>query len=163
MTNPKDSAARTKVGPHNTIGVVMEDLPEAERRALEKELEEEMAEARRRKLACFQKTRTEVIKKTVPAIMTTATATHTVIPNLTPEELVKFIDIAVACKYGNDLTNFTRTITEEVHSTLDTFKTDLKTRCLHKLDRLCNRFMVSHGVNNRILNLAHLTRVAHLH
>jgi hypothetical protein len=58
--------------------------------------------------------------------MTTATATHTVIPNLTPEELVKFIDIAVACKYGNDLTNFTHTITEEVHSTLDTFKTDLQ-------------------------------------
>jgi hypothetical protein len=29
-----------------------------ERRALKKELEEEMAEARRRKLACFQKTRT---------------------------------------------------------------------------------------------------------
>jgi hypothetical protein len=36
----------------------MEDLSEAERRALEKELETEKAEARRRKLACFQKTRT---------------------------------------------------------------------------------------------------------
>jgi hypothetical protein len=34
------------------IRVAMEDLPEAERRALEKELEEEMAEARRRKLTC---------------------------------------------------------------------------------------------------------------
>jgi hypothetical protein len=55
MMNLKDSVARTEVGPHNTIGVVMEDLPEAERRALEKVLEEEMAEARR-KLACFQKT-----------------------------------------------------------------------------------------------------------
>jgi hypothetical protein len=58
MMNPKDSAARTKVGPHNMIRVAMEDLPEAERRALEKELEEEMPEARRRKLACFQKTST---------------------------------------------------------------------------------------------------------
>jgi hypothetical protein len=56
MMNPKDSAARTEVGPHNTIRVAMDDLPEAERRALEKELEEEMAAARRRKLACFQKT-----------------------------------------------------------------------------------------------------------
>jgi hypothetical protein len=56
MTNLKDSAARTEVGPHNTIVVVMEVLPEAERRALEKELEEEVAEERRRKLACFQKT-----------------------------------------------------------------------------------------------------------
>jgi hypothetical protein len=55
MMNPKDSAARTEVGPHKTIGMAMEDLPEAKRRELEKELEEEMAEARRKKLACFQK------------------------------------------------------------------------------------------------------------
>jgi hypothetical protein len=53
--NPKESGAWTEVRPHNTIGVAMDDLPEAERRALEKELEEEMTEARRRKLACFQK------------------------------------------------------------------------------------------------------------
>jgi hypothetical protein len=58
MTNPKDSAARTEVGTHNTIGVAMEDLPEAERRMLKKELEEEMAMVRMRKLACFQKTHT---------------------------------------------------------------------------------------------------------
>jgi hypothetical protein len=126
MMNPKESGAQTEVGPHNTIGVAMEDLPEAERRALEKELEEEMAEARRRKLACFQKTCMGVIKKTLLAITTMATATSTVTPNLTPEELVKFMDVAVASKYGSDLTNFTRTITEEVHSTLDTFKTDLQ-------------------------------------
>jgi hypothetical protein len=36
------------------------------------------------------------------------------------------MDIAVASNYGNDLMNFTRTITEEVRSTLDTFKTDLQ-------------------------------------
>jgi hypothetical protein len=104
----------------------MEDLPEAERRALDKELEEEMAEARRRKLACFQKTRMGVIKKTIQAITTTATTTSMVTPNLTPEELVKFMDIAVASKYGNDLTNFSHTIIEEVRSTLDTFKIDLQ-------------------------------------
>jgi hypothetical protein len=40
------------------IRVPMEDLPEAERRALKKEVQEEMAEARRRTQACFQKTRT---------------------------------------------------------------------------------------------------------
>jgi uncharacterized alkaline shock family protein YloU len=39
--------------------------------------------------------------------------------------LVKFMDVAVASKYGNNLMNFTRSITEEVCSTLDTFKTDL--------------------------------------
>jgi hypothetical protein len=85
MTNPKDSAARTEVGPHNTIGLAMEELLEAKRRALKKELKEEMAEARKRKLACFQITRTGVIKKTIPAITTMATATPTVTPNLTPE------------------------------------------------------------------------------
>jgi hypothetical protein len=75
--NLKESDARAKVGPQNTIGVAMEDLPEAEWRTLEKELEEEMDEVRRRKLACFQKTRTRVIKKTILAITTTATATST--------------------------------------------------------------------------------------
>jgi hypothetical protein len=104
----------------------MEDLPEAERTALEKEPEEEMVEARRRKLACFQKTYTGVIKKIVLAVMTMETATPMVTPNLTPKELVKFMDVAVASKYGNDLMNFTHTITEEVRSTLDTFKTDLQ-------------------------------------
>jgi hypothetical protein len=85
-----------------------------------------LQEARRRKLACFQKTRTGVIKKTVPAITTTATTTPMITPNLTPEELVKFMDVAVASKYGNDFMNFTRAITEEVRSTLDTFKADLQ-------------------------------------
>jgi hypothetical protein len=125
MTNPKESAAQTEVGPHNTIGMAMEDLPKAERRALEKELEEQMAEARRRKLACFQKTRMGVIKKTIVAITTMATAITTVSTNLTPEELVKFMDVAVASKYVYDPTNITRTITE-VRSTLHTFKTDLQ-------------------------------------
>jgi hypothetical protein len=126
MMNPKESGARTEVGPHNTIDVAMEDLPEAERRVLEKELKEEMAEARRRKLACFQKTHTGVMKKIVPTITTMATGISTLRPNLNPKELVKFMDVAIASKYGIDLTNFTRTITEEVCSTLDTFKTDLQ-------------------------------------
>jgi alpha-ketoglutarate-dependent taurine dioxygenase len=43
MTNPRESGGWTDVGPHNTIGVAMEDLPEAERKALQKELEEEGA------------------------------------------------------------------------------------------------------------------------
>jgi hypothetical protein len=105
MTNPKDSAARIEVGPHNTIGVAMEDLPEVER-VLKKELEEEMAEARRRKLACFQKARTRVIMKTISAITTMTTATPTINLNLTPKELVKFVDVAAASKYGNDLITY---------------------------------------------------------
>jgi hypothetical protein len=71
-----------------------------------------------------------VIKKTVSAITTMATATSTVTPNLTTEELVKFMDVAVASKYGNDLINFTRTIIKEVRSTLDTFKIDVQNTLL---------------------------------
>jgi hypothetical protein len=74
------------------IGVALEDQPEVERRVLKKELEEVMAEARRKKLICFQKTCTGVIKKTVPAVKTMATATSMVTPKVTPEELVKFMD-----------------------------------------------------------------------
>jgi hypothetical protein len=64
MMTSKDGLARTKIEQHNTISVVMEDLPEAERAALEKELQEELAAAWSRKLTCFQKTRTGVINKT---------------------------------------------------------------------------------------------------
>jgi hypothetical protein len=53
LMNLKDGGARTEVGPHNTIAVAMEVLPKAEKIALEKELDEDMAAARRRKLACF--------------------------------------------------------------------------------------------------------------
>jgi hypothetical protein len=126
MTNRKESGAWTEVGHHNMIGVATEDLPEAERRVLEKELEEEMNEVRRRKLACLQKPCTGVIKKTIPAVTTTSTVMSMVTPNLIPEELVKCMDITVASKYGNDLMNFTHTIIEEVRSTLDTFKTNLQ-------------------------------------
>jgi hypothetical protein len=64
MMTSKDGPARAKIEQHNTIGVAMEDLPEAERVTLEKELQEEIAAARRWKLTCFQKTHTKVIKKT---------------------------------------------------------------------------------------------------
>jgi hypothetical protein len=53
MTSPNEGGARTEVGPHNTTTVAVEDLPEAEKIALEKELKEEMAAASRRKLVCF--------------------------------------------------------------------------------------------------------------
>jgi hypothetical protein len=49
-----------------------------------------------------------------------------VTPKMTPKELVKFMDIAVASKYGNNLSNLTRDITNDVHSMLESFKTDLQ-------------------------------------
>jgi hypothetical protein len=69
-----------------------------------------------------------VIKKTAPTVKTTATTAtaSTVTPNMTPEELVKFMDVAVASKYGNDLSNFTRVNTDDVRNTLESFKTNLQ-------------------------------------
>jgi hypothetical protein len=127
MMTSKDGSAHMEIGQHNTIEVAMEDLPEAERAALKKVVQEEMAAARR-KLTCFQKTCTEVIKKTAPTVTTivTTATTSTVTHNMTPKELVKFMDVAVASKYSNDLSNLMRVITDDVHSMLESFKTDLQ-------------------------------------
>jgi uncharacterized alkaline shock family protein YloU len=57
---------------------------------------------------------------------TTTVAASMVTPNMTPEELVKFIDVAVSSKYGNDLSNLMRVITDDVRSTLESCKTDLQ-------------------------------------
>jgi hypothetical protein len=53
MMTSKDGPAHTEIGHRNMISVAMEDLPKAERAALDKELQEEMVAARRRKLTCF--------------------------------------------------------------------------------------------------------------
>jgi hypothetical protein len=54
----KASIATDVVGVHakNAINIAMEDLSKEDRKGIVKELEEEMAERRRYKLACFQKT-----------------------------------------------------------------------------------------------------------
>jgi hypothetical protein len=133
MTNPKESGARTEVGPHNMIVAAMEDLPEAERGGAREGTRGGDGRGEEEEARVFPKNRHGVIKKTVLAITTTATTTSMVTPNLTPEELVKFMDVAVASKYENDLKNFTCTITKEVHSILDTFKTDLQNTLLRQI------------------------------
>jgi hypothetical protein len=69
MVDPKEARVsatvdNVSVRVKNTINVAMEDLSEDDRKAVEQELEREMAELWRRKLACFQKTHSGVIKKT---------------------------------------------------------------------------------------------------
>jgi hypothetical protein len=49
-TTPTDGAG---VDARSLINVAMEDLTEEDRRVVERELEEEMAERRHKKLACF--------------------------------------------------------------------------------------------------------------
>jgi hypothetical protein len=80
-----------------------------------------MVELRRRKLTCFQKTCNGVIKKTD----TTAASTPKVDSSLNPEDLAQLFDMSVASEYVTELTHFMRVISENMHSTLETFKTDL--------------------------------------
>jgi hypothetical protein len=157
MMASKDGTARIEIGQHNTINVAMEDLPEAERATLEMELREEMAVARRRKLACFQKTCTRVIKKTAPTVRTTATTamTSTVTPNMTPKEIVKFMDVVVASKYGYNLSNFTHVITDDVRNTLESFKTDLQNTLPRQIRSAVQQ--VQGEAQGKQLDLAHST------
>jgi hypothetical protein len=70
------------------------------RKEVERQLEEEMAELRRRKLTCFQKTLNGVIRKADTVAATSAKVNSP----LTPEDLVHMVDVSVASKYGADLT-----------------------------------------------------------
>jgi ADP-ribose pyrophosphatase YjhB (NUDIX family) len=81
----------------------MEDLDEACRKELERELREAMVEARRQKLVCFQKMRNRVIKKadTVAASGTKVDASPS------PEDLVQLVYVSITSKYRADLTQFT--------------------------------------------------------
>jgi hypothetical protein len=108
MADPKGVKATTPadgvgVDACNMISVAMEDLTEEDRRAMECELEEEMAERRCKKLACFQKTRHSIVKKADMA----ATSSTTVNYLLSPEDFVQLVDVTVASKYKADLTQFT--------------------------------------------------------
>jgi hypothetical protein len=44
---------------------------------------------------------------------------------LSPEDFIQLVDVSVASMYGADLTQLTRVIVEDMHSTLDTFKQDM--------------------------------------
>jgi hypothetical protein len=105
MADPKGGKAITAtdnidVQAKNAINVAMEDLAEVDRREIEWELEEELAEIWRRKLACFQKSCNDIIKKAD----TTMTSSTKVNAQLSPEDLVHMVDMSVVSKYGADLT-----------------------------------------------------------
>jgi hypothetical protein len=104
------------------IDIAIEDLAEEDRRATEQELEEEMAERHRRKLACFLKMRHNIVKKADTAA---ASSTKVNSSSLNPEDLIQSVDVSVRSKYGTDLTQFMRVVAEDMRNMLETFKTDL--------------------------------------
>jgi hypothetical protein len=80
-----------------------------------------MVELRRRKLACFKKTRNGIMKK---VDTTTTPGTKVNSSSLCPEDLVQLVDISVVSKYRANLTQFTCVVAEDMRSTLDAFKQD---------------------------------------
>ena len=113
-TDPKDGS---DLNPDNIIAVTLEDLPSDERQKLEQELEEERVEKLKQKLAGFQRTRNSVIQKV-------ATPSHPagVSKTACTEEIAHLIDASVASKYGKQMTDMARTITESVVSKFDEFR-----------------------------------------
>jgi hypothetical protein len=109
----------------NVIGVEMDDLSKKDREELEKELqremEEVMAERRKKKLACFQKTRNGVVKKG-----DTLKASTLVNSPFTLEELVHMLDVSVNNKYGVDLEVITRTLIESVWGSVESLRLEFK-------------------------------------
>jgi hypothetical protein len=99
----------------------MENLADEDRKEVERELEEEMVEIQRRKLACFTKMLNDIIKKSDIAAMSGSK----VKAQLSPEDLVYMVVVSVANKYGADLMQFTPVVAEDMCSTLDAFKQDL--------------------------------------
>jgi hypothetical protein len=84
-------------------------------------MEEVMAERRKKKLACFQKTRSSMVKKG-----DTMKASMPVNSPFTLEELVHMIDVTVNSKYGADLEVITRTLTESVWGSVKSLRLEFK-------------------------------------
>jgi hypothetical protein len=106
------------------IKVEMGDLSEKDQEIewdLQHELEEVMVERRKKKLACFQKTRGRVIKKG-----DTMKASILVNSPFTLEELVHMIDVSINSKYGADLEGLTRTLTISMWGSVQSLRLEFK-------------------------------------
>jgi hypothetical protein len=80
-----------------------------------------MAERKRKKLACFQKTRSAVVKKG-----DTAKASLLINSPFTLKELIHMIDVSVNNKYGANLEVITRTIMDSVWGSLESLRLEFR-------------------------------------
>lgn len=108
--------------PDNIIAVALEDLSEDDRREFERELEEEKVEKITLKLAGYQKTRNNIVKKIAA---TSPSHPFGVEVKKSTEEITHLIDVSIASKYGSGMTNTTHTITKAVVDKFEEFKEQL--------------------------------------
>jgi hypothetical protein len=73
-----------------------------------------MAERHKKELACFQRTRSSVVRK--------GNTTRAVSSSFTLEELVHMIDVSVSSKYGADLESITCTLTDRVRGLVESLR-----------------------------------------
>ena len=81
-----------------------------------------MEEQMKMMMAGFQKTRNGVIKKVITPSSSGPLGAEVKSPT---EEIAHLIDVSVASKYGSDMSNTARTITEAVATRLEEFKVQL--------------------------------------
>lgn len=126
------SVDNSDVDERHVIPVAFEDLSVEDQKAIELEFQREVEESRKKKLACYQKTRGGIVKKA-----DTASISLTKVSSLpiTPEELAQFVDISVASKYGADLEQMTRMVTDSVRSSFDRFKSEFRQDAENSLPR----------------------------
>jgi hypothetical protein len=128
MVDPKGTKSAPdggKVSTENVIGVTMDDLSKKDREKVEcelqREIEEEMVEWCKKKLACFQKTRGGMVKK----VNTSRTSIPVNAP-FTLKELIHMIDVSVSSKYGANLEVITRTLTDSVKGAFESLRLEFK-------------------------------------
>jgi hypothetical protein len=131
-----DAKNASDLDPDNIIPVTLDDLSEEDRRELERELEDEMAEARKLKLSGYFKTRSGAVKK----VTASKPPVHGTKVINSDEELAHLIDVSVASKYGSDMVDATRTITQ-LASKFDEFKEQFSKEIENSLPRQIRSLM----------------------
>ena len=103
----------------NIIPVTMEDLAEEDRMEIERVMEEQ----KKMMLAGFQKTRNGVVNKvaTPGAMPSNSTLLGTEVKQ-SNEEIAHLVDISVASKFGNDMTNAINMLSKSMADKIEEFE-----------------------------------------
>jgi hypothetical protein len=109
----------------NIIPVTLDDLSEEDRREFERGIEEEKAA----RLKQYFKTRSGAVKKVTAPNPPPTVKTKVINSN---EEIAHLVDVSVASKYGSDMANTARTITQ-LASSFDKFKEQFETNLPHQV------------------------------
>lgn len=136
--SPKDRSANDL---DNVIPVTLDDLSEDDRRELHRELEEEMLERQKQKLAGYQKLRNDNIRKIASPNSSAPHVTEVSRPICT-EGIAHLIDTSVASKFGTGMTHMAREISDSFTSKLDEFKDQFNKNFENNLPRQVRSIML---------------------